>query len=799
MLLFVGIAIAYGLISIVWTWPLMLDLANAVPSDAGDPLLNVWTLWWNSRHLPLTTAWWNAPMFYPTTDTLALCEHLAGLSPITTPIILVSGNPQLAYNIAFLLSFALSAFFAHLLSYRLTGRHDAALIAGLAFGFAPYRASQLPHLQVLASFWMPVILLGLHEYLRRRASTRSAGSGSTLSGVAGSTGSASPEPFDSAHPEPGRRMSFAQDRRVEGRSGGWLALAGVAFLLQGFSNGYYLMFLPVLLAAWMLWFLPRVADFAALAGTLTFAGLLSLPFLIKYQAVAERYGHQRPYAEIEFFSADVTAFFRSHELLAMWNWLPAARPESGIFTGATCVILVVAAVAYGFTRSYDEPRWRWLRAALATLAVVYTIVTVGTIAVGPWRTDLFGLTISAGQLDKVLTIAFGLWGAYLVVSPRFLDVWHRRSPFAFYVGATLLMWLCALGPNVRFMNQSALYRPPYWWLLSLPGFDQLRVPARFTMLATLCLAVAAGLAFTRLVSPSSRGRAAVFGLVVFGVLADGWMTDMPLAARPSATIVTTGAPAGAVMELPLGDDQTDLNAMYRGMRHDYPVVNGYCGYAPTYYGVLRTGLRQHDPSVLTALAELGTRFIIVNEPSDVGGAWSAYLTAQPGVRPVASDRGQVVYALPAPLRPPPRDTAVPVKIERVSANVGAAEVHKLTDGDLTTHWTNGRSQGGDEQVTVTLEAPQPIGGVELALGVFIGDFPSELAIDVSERGEIWTEAWKGTTAGPAVLGVLQDPRTSRVRLSFDPVLGRFVRLRQTGSDPERYWSIVELTVLGSSQ
>lgn len=751
MLLFTWIALAYGLISIVWTWPLVLDLASAVPSDTGDPLLNVWTLWWNSRHLPLTSAWWNAPMFYPPTDTLALCEHLAGLSPITTPIIVVSGNPQLAYNIAFLLTFALSAFFAHLLCYRLTGRHDAAFVAGLAFGFAPYRANQLSHLQVLSSFWMPLIFLGLHAYLDEKKAR-------------------------------------------------WLWLAGAAFTLQGLSNGYYLLFLPTLLAAWMLWFLPgrRATDTAAVAATLTLAGLTAVPFLVKYQTVAERYGLQRPYGEIEFFSADVTAFFRSHELLAIWNWLPVPRPESGIFTGATCAILVVAAVAYGLTRAYEQSRWRGVRTALATLAVVYTFVTVGTIAVGPWQTNLLGLTIRASGLDKPLTIAFGCWVAYLVLSPRFEDVWRRRSAFAFYVGATLLMWLCALGPIVRFMNQSVVYRPPYWWLLQLPGFDQLRVPARFAMLATLCLAVAAGLAFVRLVSPSTRGRLVVLALVAMGILADGWMTNMPLATAPTDSVVSIDARSGAVMELPLGDDQTDLNAMYRAMRHDRPVVNGYCGHRPPYYGVLRTGLRLEDPSVLEALADLGTRFVVVNEGHETAPRWSRYLMAHPGMKRVAAARGQILYEFPVAGSTPPQAGAPALRIHSVAPNVRADAVQRLNDGDWTTQWTTGRPQQGNEELTVALETSQVVQGIQLALGVFVGDFPADLVIEVSEDGASWKETWRGPTAGPAMLAVLEDPRTSPMQLTFDPVRARFLRLRQIGSAPQRHWSIVELTVLGSS-
>ena len=57
---------------------------------------------------------------------------------------------------------------AYLLSFELTGRRDEAWVGGLVYGFAPYRADQLAHLQVLSSYWLPIILLALHVYLRDR-------------------------------------------------------------------------------------------------------------------------------------------------------------------------------------------------------------------------------------------------------------------------------------------------------------------------------------------------------------------------------------------------------------------------------------------------------------------------------------------------------------------------------------------------------------------------------------------------------------------------------------------------------
>ena len=186
--------LAYAFITLYLTYPLVLQIGSAVASDAGDPLLNTWILSWNARTLPFTTDWWNAPMFYPAEGVLAFSENLLGLSILSTPVIWLTNNPLLAYNLVFLLSFPLSGAAAYLLAFELTRRRDAAWVAGLLFAFCPYRMGQMPHLQVLVSFWMPLALFGLHVYLR------------------------------------------------DGRAR-WLVLFGSALLFQGLSNLYFLLFI----------------------------------------------------------------------------------------------------------------------------------------------------------------------------------------------------------------------------------------------------------------------------------------------------------------------------------------------------------------------------------------------------------------------------------------------------------------------------------------------------------------------------------------------------------------------------
>jgi len=155
-------ALVYGLLGVVLTHPLWLHLAAAVPSDIGDPLLNAWTLAWDT-HALLThpTRLFDANIFFPLPNTLAYSEHLLATALLSLPLQGITGEPLVAYNVTLLASFALSGLGMYLLVAHWTGCRVAAFVAGLTFAFAPYRLAAISHLQLLTVQWLPFSLLAL--------------------------------------------------------------------------------------------------------------------------------------------------------------------------------------------------------------------------------------------------------------------------------------------------------------------------------------------------------------------------------------------------------------------------------------------------------------------------------------------------------------------------------------------------------------------------------------------------------------------------------------------------------------
>lgn len=416
--------LVFNVLAVVWTWPLAAHLSSRIPNDPGDPLLNTWLLWWNAHAVPFSQAWWDAPFMVPLRGALALSEHLVGISSITTPIQLAGGSPLLAYNTAFILSSSLSAFFAFLLVRRLSGSTLAAAFAGIAYGFAPYRSGQLGHLQVLTSQWLPLALLGLHEYV-----------------------------------DGGRRRGLI-----------WFAFA---WLIQALSNGYYLLFFPVLLVLWIAWFVDwrrRPGRGAAIALTWVLASLPLVPILWKYHAVQSALGLSRTIGDMEYFSATPSSLLRASPLLAFWPSRESRTGEDYLFPGATVVILVAVAVLVSVRRR-------------------------------PVRR-----------------------------SPT------ERARLPFYVATAIVMYVMSFGPAPAGPGIAIVWHP-YTALALLPGYDGLRAVARFATLATLCLSISAGLALCVLTRGAGRARIAIGALAFAGLFVDCWIRPMPLVGPPGRPLL----------------------------------------------------------------------------------------------------------------------------------------------------------------------------------------------------------------------------------------------------------------------
>lgn len=755
MALHVWALLFYALLTIAYTWPVATDVGHLVPHDPGDPLLSTWTLWWNAEVLPFTARWWDGLAFYPSHDTLSFSDHRVGLGLIASPIIWMRGEPLAAHNVAFLLSFFFSAAAAHALCYSLTKSVWAAVIGGLVYGFNPYRAAHLPHLELLSSYWLPLALLGLHKW-------------------AGTFG------------------------------GRWLGLTSCALAMQAFTSGYYFAFFGAFVALWLIWFTPRRLSFAhyvRLATALVAPVLLAMPVFLQFRQAHQALGLARSITDVEYYSADLIGLLTTPRLLALWSspesWW---RIESELWPGAVAVLLTVSAIwADRRSRAADLPRWaRRLRAAVLGAALVMAAVASIPVLSGAVAYDLAGLHISISNPYKPLSIVAVFAGAWVLTSSPVRRAFHNQSPFAFYVLATIAMWLLALGPTARLLGYRLLYKAPYSWLMLLPGFGAgFRVPARFAMLAVLALSVAAALAFDRLTRARRlRIRLAGAVLIATAVLAESWIEPLPTSDSPGPLTIPAAVPSDAViLELPLGVYE-DVAAMYRSMYHRRQVVNGMSGFEPPHYRMLRVAIDEKRYETLDAIASYAPIAIFLRH-GETTKELSAALRGGSKAQPLATTPTHDVWLLPrgaSPPSDPPADTAA-IAIRQLDSPFEPETLASMLDGRRDTVWFTGQPQDGTEFFVADLGEPAEIEAVVVGQGASWVDFPRALAIDVSADGVEWLEVWRGDTATMTIAAAISDPREVRMTFDVGPRRARYVRVRQVGQTWFA-WGVAEFRVFG---
>jgi hypothetical protein len=602
----------YAIATCALTWPLASVMDRQLASDMGDPALNCWILFWTSGQVlaflsgdfGALARYWHGNIFYPEPLTIAYSEHLTAQMVQALPVLAATNNVILAYNLVFLLTFVLSGLGVFLLVRDLTGRPLAALVAGLAFAFAPYRFSQLSHLQVLSAQWMPFVLYGFRRYL-----------------------------------ETGRRRALA---------GGAAALVA-----QNLSCGYYTLFFTPFAVAYVTYEMAvrhRLRDWAAWRAFVA-AGLVvaaaTLPFLTPYLDVRTSGIGVRSLGDITKYSADVHAFATAPPRLWLWGDRLRAFPrgEGQAFPGFAILALALAGIVAGFLRRTKRerpplPAWRQFAVGMVMVllaACLYAFVSVlltGRFTVsrgGVWMVWLHADRVIAGTI----VLAGGLF--LLLKRPRGKREAYSDLPWAFYAIAAVVAAILAMGPHIT-VTGAVVAPGPYALLMNyVPGFDGLRVPARYVMLVTLFLAVLGGLGASELMARARRVGTALVIVAGALILVESWPwvfttnerigVDENLVLTPRQLHVGKRLPPiyktirdhdeGVVLlEFPFGSVAWDLHAVFYAGYHRQHLVNGYSGFFPESNGELRDmlNLRLRDPQAAwRALLAAGTTHVLVHE------------------------------------------------------------------------------------------------------------------------------------------------------------------------------------------
>jgi hypothetical protein len=331
-------ALVYLILAVLLLAPLSLQLADHV-QGRGDTLLNVWILSWLTHALETDPAsLFHGNALYPFRYSIAFSELQIASLPFFSPVFLVTGNPVFSHNVLLLASFVLGGLGAFWLGRAVTGSATAGLVAGVVFGFAPYRLVHLVHVQLLTTHWIPIAFLSLH--LARR--------------------------------DPRWRY--------------FLAFAA-CLSLQALSSFYNGLFLAVGVATFVGYLaVRRQLDrrfVGQLAAASVLAAVLLVPFAAPYFAARRLYGFTRTLDEVQLLSATPSDYLYAHPRSVLYGErLGRARsgksPENMIFPGFLAPALAFVGLFAGRGRGPDDGR-RVEKGPFLGVLIVAVLLSMG-----PW-------------------------------------------------------------------------------------------------------------------------------------------------------------------------------------------------------------------------------------------------------------------------------------------------------------------------------------------------------------------------------------------------------------------------------
>src|SRR5581483_10650254 len=251
-----------------------------------------------------------------------------------------------------------------------------------------------------------------------------------------------------------------------------------------------------------------------------------------------------------------------------------------------------------------------------------------------------------------------------------VSAWLRRES-AWLLLVAVFAIAMSFGPDIRAMGRevaaSNLYALFYRFV---PGFDGLRVPARFAMIGALALAGLSALGVESLVRRFGPGAALAAGALI---AVEAWAVPIPInqsstdyadksLAPLAASIGVDGSlpaiysrvrelPQSAVLlELPLGEPAFDVRYMFYSTTHWRRLVNGYSGGAPADYQVLVEALKDAKTRPARAWQEVmrsAATHVIVHQSlyrDDGGPRVSSWLRAS-GAHEVAAAGSDRIFAV----------------------------------------------------------------------------------------------------------------------------------------------------------
>ncbi len=199
-----------------------------------------------------------------------------------------------------------------------------------------------------------------------------------------------------------------------------------------------------------------------------------------------------------------------------------------------------------------------------------------------------------------------LAGLGLVIRQRSRISSEHASIIRRYGWTALVMFILTLGPYLKWLGQDTGIPLPYqFFYYYFPGFQGMRVPARFAQPLLLCMLVIGGVVFAHWSKKWAQWRprtqialiafVAVFIIWEYAVRIVPFPVEMRLHRILAYDYLSNTHPQKPVLELPQDDGLAEKQSLINQTLHWRPLIAGVSGWIPPSYKALQQYVR-HCPS-----------------------------------------------------------------------------------------------------------------------------------------------------------------------------------------------------------
>ncbi len=239
----------------------------------------------------------------------------------------------------------------------------------------------------------------------------------------------------------------------------------------------------------------------------------------------------------------------------------------------------------------------------------------------------------------------------------------------------------------------------------------------------------------------------------------------------------------------------DTAALYRATLHGSRIVNGYNGFEPIYYQVLRRAFANRNPAMLDALAPFGPLLIVVYSDVD-----ASFIEGHPNFTRLNDDGSRALFWLPYPAPAASQDHCQRKSLAVNAAFDAAGEIDAtmLTDQNPATRWITSHPQRVGDRLILDLGRVQQVCGLVVSMGDAAVLYPGMLSVATSVDNVSWETGFMGTMGAPSFRAALENPRDAGIIVPLSGMPARFVRLRVEQSSPQYPWAVADVMVWGQS-